>query len=1040
LYATLDGESQKRGRQFEHICKWFLENDPVYRHELRRVWLWSEWPGRWGGDAGIDLVAEDRNGTLWAIQAKAYDPKYRVTKKDVDRFLSESGRAVFGYRMLIATTDLIDRIGERTINDQEKRVTFFRLNDLRTASLDWPRSPAMLRPPRRHTPARPRRHQQQAVRAVVKGFEDADRGQLVMACGTGKTLAALFITEKLEAKRTLVLVPSLSLLKQTLNVWRANCSEEFASLPVCSDETVSTAEDAPISHTSDLGVPVTTDPEAIAVFLRQRSGPRVMFATYQSSPQIAKAFALGRVPTFDLVIADEAHRCAGPASSDFATVLDPAEIKARRRLFMTATPRYFTGRVLKAADEADYEVASMDDESKFGPVFHRLTFGEAIERDLLTDYQVVVVGVDDDTYRQWAERGVFVTRDGKTVTDARTLAGQIGLAKAMRKYDLHRVISFHSRVSRARKFSAEMPEVIDWMPARQRPKGTLWSRFASGEMPAGDRYVLLQHLARLDDGDRGLLSNARCLAEGVDVPTLDGVAFIDPRRSEVDIVQAVGRAIRKSEDKATGTVVIPVFVDTETDPEAALDSSAFRPVWDVVKALRAHDAELGEQLDTLRREMGRTGGKPKIPDKIDLDVPATVSKDFVGAFEARLVERTTQSWEFWYGLLADYIAVKKSARVPAKCLFKGQKLGTWVNTQRTDYIRGCLAPDRVRRLEELPEWLWDARSDMWEEGFSYLLRYADKYKHARVYSSVIFEGYRLGQWVSVQRVNFARGTLADSRRARLEALPDWSWAVKSDLWENGYRRLQTYVEQNDALPTQSYVEHDGYRLGSWITTQRQKYTDGQLTREQVRRLEELRTWTWHTWDSKWEKGFRRLTDYMQKHPKSPLPTQAYIEPDGYKLGSWVVVQRTVHDKGILSAERQQRLEALPGWSWEPLAEAWDKHYRELLDYVAEHGTARIHQSYKLRDGFRIGGWVQKQRNKYAAGKLSEDRQRLLESLPEWRWSRWEDDTKSRRMRRLTADEKAKFRRLAAAGRPVLELAAEFGIGRSTAHRLAASES
>ena len=272
---------------------------------------------------------------------------------------------------------------------------------------------------------------------------------------------------------------------------------------------------------------------------------------------------------------------------------------------MTATPRYFTGRVLRAAQEADFEVASMDDEAKFGTVFHRLRFGEAIKRDLLTDYQVAIVGVDDATYGEWAEKGTLVTLDGKKITDARTLAGQIGLAKAMRKYDLHRTISFHSRVNRAREFAASMPDVIAWMPARQRPKGELWSSHASGEMSAGERHVLLQHLSRLDDGERGLLANARCLAEGVDVPTLDGVAFIDPRRSEVDIVQAVGRAIRKSEDKTVGTIVIPVFIDTDADPEAALRSSVFKPVWDVIRALRAHDDELGAQLDELRREMGK---------------------------------------------------------------------------------------------------------------------------------------------------------------------------------------------------------------------------------------------------------------------------------------------------------------------------------------------------------------------------------------------------------------------------------------------------
>ena len=404
------------------------------------------------------------------------------------------------------------------------------------------------------------------MNAVVKGFDRDDRGQMIMACGTGKTLTALFITEKLAAERTLVLVPSLSLLAQTLREWTANTKAGFDFLPVCSDQTVA-EPDAVVANTSDLGFPVTTDPGEIATFLRRRSGPRVVFATYQSSPQIAEAFRLGRVPAFDLVIADEAHRCAGRVSSDFATILNADAIKARRRLFMTATPRYFTGRVVREAKEADFEVASMDNEAAFGPVFHRLGFAEAIERDLLTDYQVVVVGVDDATYRDWAERGRFVTLDGTEVTDARTLAGQIGLAKAMRRYDLHRTITFHSRVKRAQEFADSLPEVIAWMPARQRPNGNLWSDYASGEMPAGQRHVLLRHLGRLNHGERGLLANARCLTEGIDVPTLDGVAFIDPRRSEVDVVQAVGRAIRLAAEKTVGTIVIPVFIDTDEDPD-----------------------------------------------------------------------------------------------------------------------------------------------------------------------------------------------------------------------------------------------------------------------------------------------------------------------------------------------------------------------------------------------------------------------------------------------------------------------------------------
>ncbi|UNB55482.1 DEAD/DEAH box helicase [Mycolicibacterium sp. YH-1] len=1041
LLARLDADPYRRGKQFEHICKWFLTHDPVYAHELRQVWLWDEWPARWGIDAGIDLVAEDRNGHLWAIQAKAYDPACRITKRDVNKFLAESGRALFTYRMLIATTNLIDRIGERTIQDQEKRVTFFRLNDLQAADVDWPASPMALRTARPRKPARPHDYQREAIKKVVKRFESADRGQLIMACGTGKTLTAQFIREKLAADRTLVLVPSLSLLKQTLNVWRANSATEFASLPVCSDDTVARDDDdVAVSHTSDLGVPVTTDPVEIAAFLRQRSGPRVVFATYQSSPQIAEAFLLSRVPAFDLVIADEAHRCAGPVSSDFATILDPQVIKARRRLFMTATPRYFTGRVVREAEEAEFEVASMDNEAAFGPVFHRLGFAEAIELKRLTDYQVAVVGVDDATYRDWAERGRFVTMDGTEVTDARTLAGQIGLAKAMRKYDLRRTISFHSRVKRAREFAVSIPEVIAWMPARQRPKGALWATHASGEMPAGDRYVLLQHLARLDESERGLLTNARCLAEGVDVPTLDGVAFIDPRRSEVDIVQAVGRAIRLAPDKTVGTIVIPVFIDTNEDPETALDGSAFKPVWDVIKALRSHDDELGKQLDELRRQVGRLGqrGRPRIPPKIHFDLPARVGADFARAFDARLVEQTTASWEFWYGLLERYVGENGTAWVRGTEMYEGYRLGQWVLVQRTKWK--TLPEDRKVRLLAIPGWITDVREFQWEEGFSHLVQYVAQEGDAHVHDEWVAEdGYRLGKWVGKQRSKWDK--LTDGQRKRLSELPGWTQDAITARWETGYRLLQQYAaETGDANPPQDYVV-EGFNLGIWVRTQRarweflseerqellrqidgwmvdllgekwdrtcrmlEKYADENgtsaakqtllidgvpvgrwvskqrdrwdlLTDEQRARLKKLPGWTLDARGVWWEEAYQRLHEYVGQHGSVPRGKLVY---KGFRLGAWIINQKSRWD--TLTPERQQRLSMLAGWTLEAHQDRWEDGIQRLEDYAKANGTARLPNRKYIHNGFKLGGWADRQRDNWE--NLSEDRRSRLDALPGW---------------------------------------------------------
>ncbi|MBX7433783.1 Helicase associated domain protein [Mycobacterium sp. Y57] len=997
LYGNLDADSRVRGRQFEHVCKWFLENDPVYRSELRRVWLWDEWPGRWGGDAGIDLVAEDWNRGLWAIQAKAYDPKYRVSKKDVDKFLAESGRKVFAYRMLIATTDLIDRIGERTIQQQEKRSSFFRLNDLRAASVDWPTSPAFLRRAKRRKPAQPRPHQAEAVRDVLKGFMTSDRGQLIMACGTGKTLNGLFITENLKAHRTLVLLPSLSLLKQTLNEWRANCTNDFASLPVCSDDTVAGTDDAALAHTADLGVPVTTDPKEIAVFLRRNSGPLVVFSTYQSSPQIEAAFKLSRVPGFDLVIADEAHRVAGPVSSDFATVLNPAAIKGTRRLFMTATPRYFTGRVLKAAQDADYEVASMDDEEEFGPVFHRLPFGEAIERDLLTDYQVAVVGVDGGTYRAWAEKGSLVTRDGKTIDNAATLAGQIGLAKAMRRYNLRRVISFHSRVKRAREFAASMPDVIAWIPAPQRPRGTLWSDVATGEMPAGDRYVLLQHLGRLDDADRGLLANVRCLSEGVDVPTLDGVAFIDPRRSEVDIVQAVGRAIRRSEGKTVGTIVIPVFIDTDEEPDVALDSSVFKPVWDVIKALRAHDEELGEQLDELRRQIGRIGGNPLLPDKIHVDVPVAVGTDFADAFNVRLVEQTTASWDFMFGVLERYVSEHGHSRVPRGCEVDRVKLAGWVTRQRVAYAENTLREDRRLQLEALPGWTWDPFADQWEAGFNALMQYIDQHGPQSVPQRCEVDGFSLGTWASQQRAKRANGTIDPDRERRLGAVPGWSWNPKDDQWHEGLRRLREHLKSGPDVPIPAKKTiANGFQLGTWVDVQRRDHKRGTLRPDRRELLEALPGWTWNPQQDKWEEWFAELQVYVTEHGDSRVP-DSYATESGSPLGNWVGVQRALHAKGKLGADRADRLASLSGWNWEPVSAQWEEGFASLEAYVAANGNARVSFDYTAADGYPLGRWVARQRSSFRDSRLASERVARLERLDGWSWraneDRWEEGLK-----------------------------------------------
>ena len=985
LSAQFSADARVRGRQFERLCRWYLQNAPEYRNKIKQVWLWKDWPERWGVDAGIDLVAETHDGERWAIQAKAYDPAYSITKSDVDTFLSESSRPQFAYRLLIATTDGIGGNAYRTLADQEKPVGLALRSHLDAAEVEWPPDFDSLLPARPH-PKTPRPHQQEAIDALKLGFKDAERGQLIMACGTGKTLVALWVAE--EDQRTLVLVPSLTLLSQTLREWTANSKDPFDYLAVCSDATV-TERDAMVSRAADLGLPVTTDSAAIEHFLR-REGRGVIFATYQSSQRIAEAQASG-APAFDLVIADEAHRCTGPASGDFATVLDADKIRAGRRLFMTATPRYFTDRVKRVAGEADYEVASMDDEASFGRVFHELTFGEAIERDLLSDYQVLIVGVDDETCAAYVERGAFVTLDGKHVTDARTLAAHIAVAKAMKKYDLKKTITFHGRVNKAQGFSSAFPSVVAAMPEDERPCGQFWSRYVAGKMPTSQRDVLLQRFRHLDEDHRGLLANARCLAEGVDVPAIDGVAFIDPRSSTIDIVQAVGRAIRKSEDKTHGTVVLPVFLRSGDDAEAMLEDSSFRSVWQVLNALRAHDNVLGDELDALRRGIGKDRSAAiHRPAKIALDVPAGIGSDFFRAFDVRLVQQTAASWEFRFGLLEAFVEREHHARVPQSHLEGGFPLGSWVSNQRMAFKNGRLSAARCERLSAFQGWVWDTPDSFWEGGLSQLIQFAEREGHARVPQGHLEGGFQLGSWVSSQRMAFKTGRLSDDRRLRLEALPGWVWADRP-LWEDGFSRLVEFVEREGHLRIPAGHSEGGIKLERWIGSQREAFKANLLSDDRRNRLEAVAGWVWHSYQSAWENGFSRLVEFVEREGHARVPVAQV--GGGFRLGNWAAIQRVKSRAGRLGDDRRRRLDALPGWVWDPSDTDWEGGFARLIQFAEREGHAQVPLRH-VQNGFRIGSWVSNQRMAFRTGRLSDVRRARLEALPEWAWDTrdayWED--------------------------------------------------
>lgn len=958
----------ERGNIFEVCCKWFLESDPLYKSQLKKVWLWKDWPNNWGRDKGIDLIAETHTGEFWAIQAKCYDKNYYVTKEDVDKFLSESSRAIIAYRLLICTTDLLGDNAREVIAGQEKQVGICSLENLLNSSLEWPTSVENLKSQVVRQPKTPRPHQEKAISAVLEGFKTNEKGQLYMACGTGKTLVGLWLAERLKSQHTLVLVPSISLVSQLYQEWVANSTTSFIPIFVCSDPTVN-EKDQMITSLYELGFPTTTDPQTILHYFSSTVGiPKVIFSTYHSSPVIKELCALDKTLTFDLTIADEAHRCAGAANSDFATIFEMDAISTSYKLFMTATPKIFSNHVKTKAQELEYDILSMDDEQKFGPVFHKLPFSTAIAQDLLSDYEVLISIMDDKTYREYAEKGRFVAVN-QCESDARTIAAQLLISKAIKAYDLRRIITFHSRKSAAHEFVNTFPLAIDLISKEQQPLIGFYGMIL-GDMLQSKRKSLLKLFESLEAGMSGVLANVRCLSEGVDVPTLDGVAFIDPKGSEIEIVQAVGRAIRKAPNKKKGLIILPVFIDADEDPEINLEESCFKPIWKVLNALRSHDDILAEELDNLRLELGRrTYKKPPKLSKITIDLPTSIDSAFSETLRLKILENTSSSWLYYFGLLQNFKELHGHCNIPST-YEENPTLGTWISFQRVQYKKGRLPEDRVQKLTDLG-FVWDPLDNAWEEMFLTLCKFKEQKGHCNV-PQLYPDNQKLGTWAAVQRRNFSKNTLTKEQISKLESI-GFIWDPNNSAWEEMFEALCKFQEvTGHCMVPKEYPENP--KLGSWVAKQRSLFNKDQLQKDRIEKLENI-GFSWHSKNDRWQKNLTRLDEFRKKTGHFNILKE---HPEDLQFDSWIRTQRKFYREGSLSQERIDALEAI-GFPWEYSKDIiWEEMFTSLSQYQKEHKDCMVPKKYPNNP--KLASWVDYQRQEYKQGTLSKERIDRLEEI------------------------------------------------------------
>ena len=625
-------KQRDRGTAFEKMVVAYLKNEPAYKQKFQDVWMLNEVPEEYHiskKDIGVDIVAKDYDGNLTAVQAKFY--KGKVGKAEIDSFVAEAGKNVYSAGIIVSSTDKWNKNAKATLEDTTKPFSIIGLSQLRHAHFSWQKfnfakentdlSNKVIK--------KVRDYQNIAINKALEYFKEHDRGKLIMAPGTGKTFTSLKIAEALMKKQgkkqfnVLYLVPSIQLLSQTLFGWNADVSEDIhmTSLSVVSDTKANKKKN---KDNDDLGAreigfePTTKVEDLINHYklIESNNLPndmRVVFSTYQSIDVLKQAQKDG-FPEFDLIIADEAHRTTGAIAeregdSTFTEVHSNHNIKGKIRLYQTATPKIYDQNAKKKAKENSIVVSSMDDKSIYGEEIYRLGFGEAVERGILTDYKVSVLAVSESYINKdmqtllSSDNQLKVDDIGKIIGVWNAMVKRNGITDEINGAPLKRAIAFTDTIKHSKVISEEFNQVVnEYLDTQSTESFKVDVHHVDGGLNALKKEEQIDWLGNndIEENHARVLSNVRFLTEGIDVPNLDAIIFFSPKKSQVDIVQAVGRIMRKAENKQYGYIILPIVVADGSDPHLALDNDKkYKQVWQVLNALRSTDERFDAEVNTL---------------------------------------------------------------------------------------------------------------------------------------------------------------------------------------------------------------------------------------------------------------------------------------------------------------------------------------------------------------------------------------------------------------------------------------------------------
>jgi len=693
----------------------------------------------------------------------------------------------------------------------------------------------------------PRPHQQEAIDKILQEFSRANRTTAVMACGTGKTLVGLWVMEALKPAKAIILMPSLALIRQTLHEWlRETAIQNFSFLCVCSDQTVSEGIDHLVIHQADLDFEVTTDTKRIREYLDlPLNGTKVVFTTYHSAPVVGEALKKGE--GFDYGVFDEAHKTTGKKDRRTGFAVSDENILIKKRLFLTATPRRFNPYKKDENGEPE-QIFSMDDKTLYGNTCFALSFGKAVDDEIICPYEVLISVITTEMVTNAMLKHGEVNIKGDSVT-ALQVAHQIAVRDAVNKYQLKKIFTFHQSVKAASDFTgdgakglkAHLPECATF--------------HVNGEMASSLREKIMKEFS----GSRlGLISNARCLTEGVDVPAVDMVAFLSPKKSQIDVIQAAGRAMRKASGKRKGYILVPLFVEQQKGEsiESAVLRADYMEVWDILQNLQEQDDVLAEVISVFgqqERVQNKVNTNARVDRRIKILAPEIALKNIEASIIAKSLEKLTSTWDAFYGELQFYFSENLHCNAE---YFLGRtkedlKVLKWLSVQRRLYKQGKLSEQKTKKLNSLGI-IWEIEKHQkdfewneWEQQFFNLTQY--KKRHGHLYP----EGGELGAWVDKMIVLMESNALEKSKKDLLSCIgfrPGESCETRSSnkrallreaeiRWLSSYQKIKEWKKlgQKERILDSDLSPH----LQKWVAQQRLYKKKGILPQDKIKLLDEL---------------------------------------------------------------------------------------------------------------------------------------------------------------------------------------------------------